>query len=244
MHKVPGRRGFLIAVAAGAAWAALPSAGRAAEAPTRTLKIGIIGAGKIGGSLGELWVKAGHEVMLSSRHPEQLQTLAQRLGPRAYVGTPREAAAFGEVILVSVPYGALPQVARDYAQELKGKIVLDPGNPYPDRDGAMAHDARRRGTGATSAEYLAGSRLVRAFNTIPHFSLLSEAHRPGELVAVPLAADDKAALKVAAQLVRDAGFEPVEVGPLSRAKEFDYGTTVYGRALTARELRRGLGLGS
>jgi predicted dinucleotide-binding enzyme len=106
----------------------------------------------------------------------------------------------------------------------------------------MAEDARRKGTGAASAEFLPGVRLVRAFNSIPAYSLRTEAHRAGERVGIPLAADDAAALKVAARLVQDAGFEPVIVGPLARAREFDVGAGVYGRALSARELRQGLGL--
>lgn len=234
-----GRRAFLVAAAAGLALAPWP---RAADAEQHVLKIGIIGAGRIGGTLGELWAKAGHEVLLSSRHPERLKDLAERLGPRARAGFPREAAAFGEVVLISVPYGALPQVGRDYAAELRGKVVLETGNPYPGRDGEMAHAARARGTGATSAEFLPGVRLVRAFNSIPHYDLRSEAHRVGERVAIPLASDDEAALAIAARLVEDAGFEPVVVGGLDRAREFDVGTAVYARALTARELRRGLGL--
>ena len=83
--------------------AGLPLGARGAAEASARLKIGIIGAGRIGGTLAEHWVKAGHEVMLSSRHPENLKALADRLGPRARVGTPGEAAAFGEVILVSVP---------------------------------------------------------------------------------------------------------------------------------------------
>lgn len=208
------------------------------------MKIGIIGAGRIGGTLGELWVKAGHQVLLSSRHPENLKDLADRLGPLARVGTPREAAAFGDVILVSVPYGAFPQVGRDFAGEMRGKIVLDPGNPFPHRDGPMAEEARRKGTGVASPEYLPGVRLVRAFNTIPYTTLRSEAHRAGERVAVPLAADDPEALEIASRLVKDAGFEPVVVGPLARAKDFDVGTSVFGRGLTAQELRQSLGIGA
>jgi len=234
----PGRRAFLLVPAAALLLSGLP--GHAGE--RKPLKIGIIGAGRIGGTLGELWVKAGHEVLLSSRHPERLEDLARRLGPRARAGTPREAAVFGDVILMSVPYGALPQVGRDLAAELAGKIVLDTGNPYPSRDGDMAVAARAKGTGVASAGFLPGVRLVRAFNSLPHTALRSEAHRSGERAAVPLAADDEEALRVAARLVEDAGFEPVAVGPLARAKEFDVGTAVYGKALTARELRRGLGL--
>src|SRR5438105_8671287 len=103
----------------------------AQPANARPLKIGIIGAGKIGGTLAMLWVKAGHEVLVSSRHPEQLEGLVRSLGPKARAGTPREAALFGDVVLISVPYGALPQVGRDLRAELNGKIVLDTGNPYP-----------------------------------------------------------------------------------------------------------------
>ncbi len=207
-----------------------------------SMKIGVIGSGRIGGTLGTLWVKAGHEVLFSSRHPEELEPLAERLGPRASAGTPREAAIFGDVVLVSVPYHAVPQIGRDFAKELAGKVVLETGNPYPSRDGEMAVTARVRGTGTTSAEFLPGVRLVRAFNTIPYYDLRSEAHRSGDRVAIPLAGDDPQALEIASLLVKDAGFEPVVVGPLSRAKDFDYGTAVYARALTARELRQQLGI--
>jgi 8-hydroxy-5-deazaflavin:NADPH oxidoreductase len=213
------------------------SAGQAAP-----LKIGIIGTGQIGGTLARLWVEAGHEVLMSSRHPEELRSLAQSLGPRAHVGTPREAARFGEVVLVSVPYGALPEIGRDLKAELAGKVVLDTGNPYPQRDGPMAVEARAKGTGVASAQYLPGVRLVRAFNAINSGDLRSEAHRRGEPVAIPLAGDDPQALAIAQRLVRDAGFEPVVVGPLSRAREFDVGTAVYTRVMTAPQLRQALGL--
>ena len=237
------RRDVLVAVASGLILTGLPRGARAAAvANGRSMKIGIIGTGKIGGTLAELWAKAGHELLISSRHPEELRNLADRLGPRVRAGTPREAAAFGEVVLVSVPYGAFPQIGRDYAAELRGKVVLDPGNPYPSRDGEMAYEARKKGTGVADAEFFPGVRLVRAFNSLPHWELKSEAHRAGEKAAIPLAADDAEALKVAERLVLDAGFEPVVVGGLSRAREFDVGTEVYGRAHTARELREALGI--
>ena len=206
------------------------------------LKIGIIGTGHIGGTLATLWVGAGHEVLMSSRHPQELQGLAHSLGPKAHVGTPAEAARFGEVVLMSVPYGALPQVGRDLKNDLAGKIVLDTGNPYPERDGPMAAEARRKGTGVASAEYLPGVRLVRAFNAINSGDLRSEAHRKGAPIAIPLAGDDPQALQVAEQLVRDAGFAPVVVGNLSRAREFDVGTSVYTRLMTEPQLRQALAL--
>src|SRR5262245_601637 len=173
----------------------------AAEKSAQPLKIGIIGTGNIGGALAAHWAKAGHELLISSRHPEELKELAESLGPKVRVGTPKEAAAFGEVVVISVPYHATPQVGRDFAAELKGKVVLDTGNPYPFRDGAMAEDARKRGTGVTSPEFLPGTRLVRAFNAIAARSLVKEAHRSGELVAIPLAGDDAGALAVAQRLV-------------------------------------------
>jgi 8-hydroxy-5-deazaflavin:NADPH oxidoreductase len=206
------------------------------------LKIGIIGAGQIGGTLARLWVEAGHEVLLSSRHPEALRPLAKSLGARARVGTPREAASFGDVVLVSVPYGALPEIGKDLKAELAGKVVLDTGNPYPQRDGSMAVEARAKGTGVASAQFLPGVRLVRAFNAINSGDLRSEAHRSGAPIAIPLAGDDREALAIAQRLVRDAGFEPVVVGPLSRAREFDVGTAVYTRLMTAPQLRQALGL--
>ena len=222
--------------------AASAAPGDAPSTSGAPLKIGIIGTGHIGGALATLWVGAGHEVLMSSRHPQELEGLAHSLGPKAHVGSPRDAATFGEVVLISVPYDALPQVGRDLKTELAGKIVLDTGNPYPERDGSMAVEARRKGTGVASAEYLPGVRLVRAFNAINSGDLRSEAHRKGAPIAIPLAGDDPEALKVAEQLVRDAGFAPVVVGPLSKAREFDVGTSVYTRLMTEPQLKQALGL--
>jgi len=234
------RRALLAATLGATALAALP---RIAAAQAASLKIGIIGTGRIGGALAEHWARAGHSLMISSRHPEQLKPLAARLGPKVAVGTPAQAAEFGEVVLIAVPYGALPQVGRDYAMQLRGKTVLETGNLFTARDGAMADAARAKGTGVASADYLPGVRLVRAFTSVPHTTVQGEAHRRGERVGVPLAADDPAALQLAERLVRDAGFEPVAVGGLARARDFDVGTAVFGRAMTARELRQALGLG-
>jgi predicted dinucleotide-binding enzyme len=213
------------------------------SAPTKTarpMKIGIIGTGNIGGALARHWGAAGHELLISSRHPEQLQALAKEIGPNVKVGTPREAAAFGQVVLLAVPYFATPQIGLDYAAELKGKVVLDTGNPYPSRDGEMAVRDRKRGTGVASAEYLPGTRLVRAFNAINAGPLANQAFQKPERLGIPLAADDPEAMKIAEQLVTDAGFDPVPVGKLIRARDFDFGTPVYVRGMTAAELRRAL----
>jgi predicted dinucleotide-binding enzyme len=221
---------------------AVQGAGPETRETTHPMKIGIIGTGDIGGALARHWGAAGHELLISSRHPEQLQALAREIGPNVKVGTPREAAAFGEVVLVSVPYFATPQVGKDYAAELKGKVVLDTGNPYPGRDGEMANRDRQRGTGVASAEYLPGTRLVRAFNAINAGPLATQAFHKPERLGIPLASDDAEAMKIASQLVLDAGFDPVPVGGLARAREFDVGTPVYVRGMTAAELRKALNL--
>jgi len=189
-------------------------------------------------------VKAGYPVMFSSLDLAHDKELAGKLGAGATAGTPKEAAAFGDVLLIAVPYSALPQLGRDLADSIKDKVVLDTCNPVAGRDGEMATAARSKGTGVASVEYLPGARLVRAFNSVGYTSLKSEAHRGGDKIAIPLAADDAAALDVARRLVEAAGFEPVVVGSLAKAKEFDIGTPVFGKALTASELRKGLGLGS
>jgi len=206
------------------------------------VRIGIIGTGKIGAALAELWVRSGHEVMISSRHPDTLASLAAKLGPKARVGTPAEAAAFGEVIMLAVPYGSTPQIGHDYAKQLAGKAVLDAGNPYPERDGPMADAARAKGAGPSSKEFLPGVRLVRAFNAIIAGNLLTQTNRSGERIAIPLASDDPAALEQAASLVRDAGFDPVIVGDLSQARRFDVGSPVYVKLMTAKELRAALNM--
>jgi predicted dinucleotide-binding enzyme len=210
--------------------------GAEAQPQADTLRIGIIGTGNIGGTLARYWARAGHELVISSRNPAELEPLARELGTRVRAATPREAAAFGDVVLVSVPYGALPQIGRDFAGELSGKIVLDTGNPFEFRDGATATDALERGTGVASAEHLAGTRLVRAFNTIGAATLQSESNRAPDRIAVPIAGDDAEAIAVARRLVADAGFDAVLVGGLERAHEFDVDQPLYRDDLSAAEL--------
>ncbi len=206
------------------------------------MKIGIIGAGHVGGTIGGLWAKAGHPVFFSSRHPEQLQDLVARLGPLAQAGTVDQAIAFGDVVFIAVPYGALPQIGKDYGKSLAGKIVLDANNAVASRDGAIAEEAERDGIGATSQKYLPGTRLVRAFNTLNYMIFAREANRPAPRLAIPIAGDDPEAVQVAAGLVRDAGFDPVEVGKLADARRFQRGTPGYGQNVGAAELKQTLSL--
>src|SRR5580765_8193993 len=194
------------------------------------MRIGIIGAGMIGSTLAKLWADAGHEVILASRHPDELQPIVQKIGARAVVGTPLE---------------AIPDRARDLTQELENKIVLDTGNAYALRDGTAAIEAAADANGSAgwAAAMFPGARWVKAFNTVYFKTLESEAHRDGDRVGIPLASDDAAALDIAAELVRDAGFDPVIVGPLARGKEFEPVTPMYNTGKSGRELREFFSVG-
>ena len=244
-HRVQPLRLHPLALGALALLAAfaMPALTRAADGPTQGVsKIGIVGAGKMGGTLAQLWSAAGYHVMISSRHPEQLQSLAKSIGPNVSVGTPQQAATYGDVIVISVPYGAEPQVGRELAGELDHKVVIDLGNPYPERDGAMADEARREGTGVASAKFFPHVRLVRAFNAITYVDLRKDAHRAGEPVAIPIASDDAQATRIVERLVRAAGYAPVVVGGLATARKFDVDTPVYVKPMSVAQLRKALGL--
>lgn len=219
-----------------------PTSASGQTAPGSKVKIGVVGAGHIGGTIGGLWTKAGHPVLFSSRHPEELQDLVARLGPLARAGAVDEAISFGDVVFVAVPYGAVPQIGRDYGRSLAGKIVLDAGNAVASRDGAIADEVERNGIGVTSQKYLPGARLVRAFNTLSYMIFEREANRPAPRLAVPIAGDDQEAVQVAASLVRDAGFDPVEVGKLADASRFQRGAPGYGQNVSAAELKQKLSL--
>jgi predicted dinucleotide-binding enzyme len=222
------RRQFLrLAGTATAAFAVggLPlAAGGAGE----KLKIGIIGSGRVGGTLGGVWVKAGHEVMFSSRTLENDKKLAASLGRNARAGTPREAAAFGAVLLISVPYRSLPDVGKDLGNLLKDKVVIDTCNPIPSRDGEIATKAREKGAGLASAELLPGARIGRAFNAIGSARMGAAHERRGEGIGMPIAGDDAKAVEVASRLIREIGYEPVLIGGLAKGKYLMPGTPLAG----------------
>ena len=235
----PGRREFLRAAgtaAAGLTLGVVPYMARAASSADAGLKIGIVGSGRIGSTLGALWLKAGHEVMFSSLDLEHDKALAARLGGKARAGTSNEAAAFGEVLLIAVPYSALPQVGRDLGSLLKGKVLLDASNPIPTRDGEIATWAREKGAGLASAELLPGARIVRAFNAIGYSRLPEAAKRP-ERTGMPIASDDANAIAVVSRLVREIGFEPVLIGPLAMGKHLIPGTPLAGEH-TPEQIRK------
>lgn len=208
------------------------------------MRIGIVGAGMIGSTMARLWAEAGHEVRLSSRHPEALHAFVDTLGPKAAVATPAQAARFGEIVMVTVPLAAMPGLADELAPLLAGKVVIDTGNAYEKRDGDSARDATAHpgGSAGWAAVFYPGARWVKGFNTVYFKTLLNEAHRAGDRVGIPLASDDPDAMDLVAGLVRDAGFDPVVAGPLARGKDFEPGTPVYNTGMSGVEVRARLGL--
>ena len=209
------------------------------SSPTR---IGIIGSGNIGGTIGGLWVKKGHSVFFSSRHPEELKDMIAKLGSLAKAGTVEEAVAFGDVLFIAVPYGAIPQIGKDYSARMKGKVMLDACNAVSTRDGAVADEVEQNGIGVTTQKYFPGVRIVRAFNTMSYMVFAREANRPDPKLAIPIAGDDPQAMQIAAALVRDAGFDPVTVGTLADARRFQRGQPGYGQQVSSAELKQKLSL--
>lgn len=208
-----------------------PSAG------SNPLKIGIIGSGNIGSTLGEFWAKAGHQVLFSSRNPEKLAPLVEKVGPRARAGTVNDAIAFGDVILIAVPYGSMLQISKHYAKDLAGKVVMDTGNAVLARDGEIGKEAREKGVGLTTQRLLPGARVVRAFNTLGVNRLRNNANRAEGRIAIPMAGDDQEALKVASRLVRDAGFDPAVLGGMERSRLFEQTNPLYGQEISAQEMQ-------
>jgi predicted dinucleotide-binding enzyme len=217
------RRDVLKVPAAATLLGALPVAFAQSGKP----KIGVIGSGNVGAAIGRSWARAGYDVMFSSRNLESDKKLAAEVGAHASAGTPKDAAEFGEVLLFAVPYGALPELGKSLGGALKGKIVLDACNPFPQRDGEIANTARERGAGTVSAELLPGARIVRAFNAIGAARMGKAYEEPGK-VGMPIAGDDKAAIEVASKLIRDLGYEPVLVGGLGMGRHLMPGTPLAG----------------
>ncbi len=227
-------RRTVLSLAGGAAAAPIlaPRGAWAQGAPGgQKLKIATIGAGREGGALGAQFVKEGHAVMFSSRHPEQLKDFVGGLGPLASAGTVADAVAFGDVVLLVVPYTAVTEIGKEYGSALaKKKLVIDVSNPIARRDGEelvkQVNDAGGAGTATQKA--LPGARVVRAFNAIGFGQLATLAHRQGEPAGVPIAGDDKEALALAETLIKEIGFEPVVVGGLAMGKYLVPGTPLGG----------------
>jgi 8-hydroxy-5-deazaflavin:NADPH oxidoreductase len=211
-----------------------------AQTPASQLKIGMIGSGREGGALGKLFAKAGHPVMFSSRHPENLKDLVASAGPLAQAGTVEQAVAFGDVIVIAVPYTAMEGIGKSYGSALAKKpLVMDVSNPIPRRDGEdfVKSVNEQGGAGVVTAKWLPGAPIVRAFNAIGYGRLAETAHRAGDPVGVPIAGDDPKALALAESLIKKIGFEPVVVGGLLMGKHLVPGTPLGGEH-TPAEIRK------
>ena len=139
---------------------------------------------------------------------------------------------------MSVPYAAVPAIGKELGDLVTGKIVIDTSNPIVARDGDMAVAAREKGAGVTSAEYLPGARIVRAFNAIGYARMAEAASRGGDKIGMPMAGDDAAAISVASALVRDVGYEPVLVGTLAAMGKYLIPGTPLGGEHSPDEIRK------
>ena len=231
------RRDFFRSMAGMATLLALTASPRASRAQA-PVKIAMIGSGRMGGALGAAWVKAGHPVMFSSRHPETLKDMVAGLGPLARAGTPAEAIAFADVVVLVVPYSAEKQIAQDFGAALATKVlVLDVSNPIVPRDGELGAWAREKGAALATQELMPGIHLVRGFNAVGYTSVRDRTAATAGQLGVPIAGEDPAAIAVASTLARDAGYEPVLVGPLAMGKYLIPGTPLAGLH-TPEELRQ------
>ena len=206
------------------------------------MRIGIIGSGKIGGTCAKLFTDAGHEVLLShSGPPETLREQVKKLGPHARAGTVDEAASFGDVVLLAIPWGeraALP------AARLRGKIAIDAMNPY-----APDHSVYDLGDSTSSEEVakaIPGARPVKAFNTLFAKDLASRGRKDlplPERTVLFMSGDDEDAKRVVAEVIRDIGFAAVDMGLLHEGGRLQQpGSPIYARPLRASEVLAALGV--
>jgi 8-hydroxy-5-deazaflavin:NADPH oxidoreductase len=203
------------------------------------MRIGIIGAGHIGGTLARLFVSAGHQVAVSnSRGPQTLTDLATELGDRARATTAQEAARFGDVVVVSVPFGRYRQLPTD---GLAGKVVIDTNNYYPARDGHFPDlDTGHTTSSELLQAHLPDARVVKAFNAIYWQDLRDLARPAGDphRLAIPISGDNQAAKRDTAQLIDQIGYDTVDAGNLADGgRKHQPGTPAYTANLASRELQ-------
>lgn len=207
------------------------------------MKIGIIGAGHIGGTLAELFTRAGHEVAISnSRSPETLHDLVGKLGQRAHATTPADAARFGEIVVVSIPLSHYLDVPTD---GVAGKVVIDTNNYYPQRDGNIEElDSGRTTSSELLQMHLPGARVVKAFNAI-RWDHLHDMGRPAgapDRIGIPISGDDPKAKEAVTKLIDQIGFDAVDLGGLAEGgRQHQPGTQLYTADLPSAELRKHVG---
>ena len=205
------------------------------------MKIGIIGAGNIGSTAAKLFVDAGHAIAIAnSRGPETLQDLISELGAGAQAATIEDAASFGEVVLISIPFGKYKTLP---AETLRGRIVIDSNNYYPNRDGQFAELDNDSTTSSELLEqHLTGARIVKGFNTIWSEHLKTQGNKDFRLEdrrVIFIASDDSEAKEIVAKLIEEIGFAAVDTGFLSDGGRLQQpGTPVYNKTLTVSEAKK------
>lgn len=207
------------------------------------MKIGIIGAGHIGGNAAKLFAKAGHEIAIAnSRSPETLTDLVAEIGANTQAATIEDAAKFGEIVFVSIPFGRYKELPAD---DFAGKIVIDSNNYYPQRDGNFAElDAGETTSSELLQKHLKGARVVKGFNTIWFEHLKTQGNKDlprDERRAIFIAGDDPEAKKIVTKLIEEIGFAAVDVGKLADSAAQEPETAIYNRNLTAHEAEAILG---
>lgn len=205
------------------------------------MKIGIIGAGMIGETLARRLAQLGHRVAIAnSRGPETLQRLASEIGAAAV--TAAEAAGSGEIVVITIPERAVPDLPRDlFAGVPADVVVIDTGNYYPSRDGRIAAIEDGQPESAWVAEQI-GRRVIKAFNNIYFKSLLENGRRKGtaDRIALPVAGDPGEARAKVLRLVDELGFDPIDAGGLEESWRQQPGTPCYTKDLTAAQLKAAL----
>lgn len=201
-------------------------------------KIGILGAGKIGQALGQLWLRAGHEVSFGGRTPEKLVTMVEALGPRASAQSLKVVAAESEVILLAVPYSAVDECVASVSNELVGKIILDATNPVGfSPEGRIISTLANGTAGTRMAARLPNSTIVRVFTHVMDELLVSRATRQSGSWAVAIAGDSLDAKSLAEKLVQDTGFIPVDIGTLAESAPLDPGGILFPNMFTEADMR-------
>ena len=204
------------------------------------MKIGIIGSGNIGGNLGKHWAKAGHQVLFSSRHPAELNTLVKEAGENAVAMSVTDTfEANADVYVLAMPFKAIDKIAELYAGEYGDKVIIDATNPYPERDGDMAQNVRDANYNASeyTAMKFATAKTVKAFNSIKAEHLRDRAFAKNHKLTIPYASQDLESRKIGKQLIEDIGFDALYVGNLSDTKVMDPDQALYGKSLERNELK-------
>jgi predicted dinucleotide-binding enzyme len=190
--------------------------------------LGLIGSGNIGSTLARLAVGAGLDVVLSnSRGPQTLSDLVTELGSQARAGTPSQAAAAGDWVVVTIPLSAVGAVPRE---PLIGKTVIDTGNYWAPRDGAIPElDVKELTDSELLQRHLADAHVVKAFNNInyKHLAVLARSADSADRTTLPIAGDDLAAKEHAGELLSLLGYDVLDMGPLSESWRSQVGTPAF-----------------